>query len=156
MEDITLKEIIDYAKINEDNARKFYLKASGHAKGDNVKGLLKSMADDEVKHIERLDEIDKMIDEGKPLPAPHGITKPLGYAEFVGDIKLGDDADYQEVLKFAMAKEKEAMESYARYAKLTDVADAKKLFELLAEEEREHLSELEAKFDDFMKEIENW
>jgi len=156
MEDITLKEIIDYAKINEDNARKFYLKAADHAKSGNVKDLLKAMADDEIKHTERLDEINKMIEEGKPLPKPHGITKPLGYAEFVGDVKLGEDADYQDVLKFAMAKEKEAMDSYAKYAKLTDVDDAKKLFELLAEEESKHLRELEARFDDFMKEIENW
>ena len=44
MEDITLKEIIDYAKINEDNARQFYLNAAEHAKRDNVKTFLLALA----------------------------------------------------------------------------------------------------------------
>jgi len=55
-----------------------------------------------------------------------------------------------------MSKEKEAMDSYIKYSKLVDDPKAKELFELLAGEESKHLRHFEEKFDDFMKEIENW
>jgi len=156
MEDITLLEIIDYAKINEDNARQFYKNAAEHAKRDNIKAFLNSLVKEEEGHIKRLDELAKIVEKGGPIPKPHGITKPLGYADYLGDVKLGEDADYQDVLKFAMAREKEALDSYTKYSKLVDDPKAKELFELLADEESSHLRGFEDKYDDFMKEIENW
>lgn len=156
MEDITLLEIIDYAKINEDNARQFYKNAAQHAKRDNIKAFLNSLVKEEESHIERLNELARIVETGGQIPKPHGIVKPLGYADYLGDVKLGEDADYQEVLKFAMAREKEALESYTKYSKLVDDPKAKELFELLASEESGHLRDFEKRYDDFMKEIENW
>ena len=156
MEDITLQEIIDYAKIDEDNARQFYLKAAEHAKRDNVKEFLVHLAKQEETHIKRLDDLDKIVDKGGRLPKPHGIVKPLGYGQYLGHVTLDEDADYQDVLKFAMSKEKEALESYQKYANLVDDKKAKDLFLLLAGEESAHLRGFEEKYDDFMKEIENW
>ncbi len=156
MEDITLKEIIDYARINEDNARQFYLDAAQHARRENVKGFLKALAKQEERHIDHLNELEKVVEAGGPIPKPHGITKPLGYADYVGSVRIDADADYQDVLKFAMAKEKEALDSYEKYSRLVDDPRAKDLFMLLAGEESEHLRGFEDKYDDFMKEIENW
>ncbi len=156
MEDITLMEIIDYAKINEDNARQFYKNAAEHARRDNIKAFLNSLVKEEESHIKRLDELARLIETGGQIPKPHGIVKPLGYAEYLGSVKIGEDADYQEVLKFAMAREKEALDSYTKYSKLVDDPKAKELFELLASEESQHLRGFEEKYDDFMKEIENW
>ena len=156
MEDITLKEIIDYAKINEDNARQFYLSAAEHARKENIKGYLLSLAKQEKGHLDHLTELEKVVDSGRPIPKPHGIVKPLGYAEYLGKVTIDENADYQEVLKAAMAKEKEAMDSYIKYSKLVDDPKAKDLFLLLAEEESKHLRGFEDKYDDFMKEIENW
>lgn len=156
MEDITLMEIIDYAKINEDNARQFYKNAAEHAKRDNIKAFLNSLVKEEERHIKRLDELARIIETGGQIPKPHGVVKPLGYAEYLGDVKLGEDADYQDVLKFAMSKEKEALDSYTKYSRLVDDPKAKELFEFLAEEESSHLRSFEVKYDDFMKEIEDW
>ena len=156
MEDITLKEIIDYAKINEDNARQFYLHAAEHARKENIKGYLLALAKQEKGHLDHLTELEKAVDSGAAIPKPHGIVKPLGYAEFLGKVSIDENADYQEVLKAAMSKEKEAMDSYIKYSKLVDDPKAKDLFLLLAEEESKHLRGFEEKYDDFMKEIENW
>ena len=156
MEDITLKEIIDYARKNEDNARQFYLDAAEHARRENIKGFLKALAKQEQRHIDHLNELEKLVESGGPIPKPHGIAKPLGYADYVGQVKIGPDADYQDVLKFAMAREKEALDSYEKYSKLVDDPKAKELFMLLASEESAHLRGFEEKYDDFMKEIENW
>ena len=54
-----------------------------------------------------------------------------------------------------MAKEKEALESYKKYAALSDDPKAKELFLFLAAEESVHLRGFEEKYDDFMREIEN-
>ena len=158
MEDITLKEIIDYARINEDNARQFYLNAAEHARLDNVKGFLMHLAKEEKKHIDHLDDLEKAIETGGPIPRPHGVVKPLGYADYLGsvNVKLDENADYQEVLKAAMVKEKEALDSYTKYSNLVDEGKAKDLFLLLAQEESAHLRSFEERYDDFMKEIENW
>jgi len=48
------------------------------------------------------------------------------------------------------------MESYLKYSNLVDDQKAKELFLLLAGEESRHLRNFEEKYDDFMKEIENW
>lgn len=156
MEDITLVEIVDYARINEENARRFYLGAAEHARNESVKTFLLSLAEEEQRHIDHLNDLDKLIETGKPLPKPHGIVKPLGYEDYLGKITLDESADYQEVLKAAMAREKEAMDSYLKYSKLVDDKKAKDLFILLAAEESRHLRDFEEKYDDFMKEIENW
>ncbi len=156
MEDITLVEIVDYARINEENAKRFYLDAAEHARNDSVKGFLLSLAAEEQRHIDHLNDLGKLIEAGKPLPKPHGIVKPLGYEDYLGKITLDENADYQEVLKAAMAKEKEAMDSYLKYSGLVDDKKAKDLFLLLAAEESRHLRNFEEKYDDFMNEIENW
>ena len=156
MDDITLNEIIDYARISEDNARQFYLNASEHARRDNVKGYLKALAKQEQAHIDRLNDLEKIVEAGGQIPKPHGIVKPLGYADYLGKVTIDENADYQDVLKFAMSKEKEALDSYLKYSKLVDDPKARDLFVLLAEEESAHLRGFEEKYDDFMKEIENW
>ncbi|MGA2192949.1 MAG: ferritin family protein [Nitrospirota bacterium] len=156
MDDITLKEIIDYARINEENARQFYLDAAKHARLENVKKFLEHLAREEQKHIDHLNKLEKAVEKGGPIPRPHDIVKPLGYADYVGSVKLDENADYQDVLKAAMAKEKEALESYRKYSNLVDDQKAKDLFMLLSNEETAHLRGFEEKYDDFMKEIENW
>ncbi|HEY3346173.1 MAG TPA: ferritin family protein [Nitrospirota bacterium] len=154
MDDISVKEILDYAKINEDNARMFYLQAAEHASLENVRAFLLSLAKEEQRHLEKLTELERIIERGEPIPAPSDLVKPLGYAEYLGEIKIDADANYQEILRAAMAKEREALESYKKYFNLVDNNKAKDLFLLLANEESRHLRHFEERFDDFMREIE--
>ena len=57
MEDITLSEIIDYARINEENARQFYASAAEHATQQNIKKYLEHLSRVEQRHIDHLDEL---------------------------------------------------------------------------------------------------
>ena len=155
MEEITLREIIDYARINEENAKRFYSEAAEKASAENVRAYLKHLAKEEQKHIDHLNELEKKVDKGGKIPKSQGVAKPLGYADYVGKVKLDETASYQDVLKAAMAKEKEAFESYRKYAALSDDEKAKALFLLLADEESRHLRGFEEKYDDFMREIEH-
>ena len=49
MEEVTFSEIISYAKIAEDNARKFYHDAAARATQANVRELLEALAAQEQR-----------------------------------------------------------------------------------------------------------
>ena len=148
MEEITFSEIISYAKIAEDNARKFYLDAAAKASQSNVKELLEALAAQEAKHKEYLDELGKKIAEKGTVPEVHEKVKSLGYAKMIEPDKLDADASYRDVIEVAMIREKEAIETYEHLFHYVDDPDAKKLFELLIAEERKHLAQFEKEFED--------
>jgi rubrerythrin len=148
MEEITFTEIISYAKIAEDNARKFYLDAAANASQSNVKELLEALAAQEEKHKEYLDELDAKIKAKGTVPEIHEKVRNLGYAKMIEPSSLDADASYKDVIEVAMVKEKEAIETYEHLMHYVDDPDAKKLFGLLLEEERRHLQQFEKEFED--------
>ena len=66
---------------------------------------------------------------------------------------LDADASYREVIEAAMIKEKEAIETYENLFHYVEDPDAKKLFELLLEEERKHLKRFETEFEDLQDQL---
>ena len=148
MEELSFSEIISYAKIAEDNARKFYLDAAAKATQRNVKEYLESLAEEERGHSERLEALRRHIQEQGVVPAVGAEVRNFGYAEFTSPVTLDADAGYREVLEAAMAKEKEAVENYERLSRYVDNDEARKLFSVLAEEERRHLRRFEEEYDD--------
>jgi rubrerythrin len=148
MEEITFSEIISYAKIAEDNAKQFYLDAAAKATQSNVKELLEALAAQEQKHRDYLQELDEKIKAKGTVPEVHEKVRSLGYAKMIEPQKLDADSDYKDVIEVAMLKEKEAIETYEHLFHYVDDPDAKKLFELLLEEERRHLSQFEKEYED--------
>ena len=142
MEEVTFSEIISYAKIAEDNARKFYLDAAANATQSNVRELLEALAAQEQRHKEYLEELQKKIAEKGTVPEVHEKVRNLGYAKMIEPVQL--DADSEA----AMIKEKEAIETYEHLMNYVDDADAKTLFALLLEEEKKHLKSFENEYED--------
>ncbi len=148
MEEMTFNEIISYAKIAEDNAKKFYLDAAAIAQQRNVKEFLESLAAEEQAHSDRLEALRRAIHERGVVPQMHEDVRNLGYADYIEPVSLDADATYKDVLEVAMAKEKEAIQNYESFARYVDDEEARKLFDLLAEEERRHLKRFEEDYDD--------
>jgi len=148
MEEITFTEIISYAKIAEENARNFYLNAAKNAEQRNVKEYLESLAAEEQTHVDRLEALQKTIQNLGQVPDLHTEIRSLGYADFIKPAELGKDATYKEVLEVAMANEKEAVRNYDNFARFIDNDEAKKLFTVLADEERRHLKRFEEEYDE--------
>lgn len=153
MEEITLSEIISYAKIAEDNSRRFYLDAAGGASQSNVKELLETLAAQEQKHKEFLEELEVKIREKGAVPERHDKIRNMGYADMIKPARLDADADYRDVIEVAMIKEKEAVETYEHLAHYVEDPEAKKLFELLLEEERRHLKKFEEEYEDLQDQM---
>jgi rubrerythrin len=148
MEDITFNEIISYAKIAEENAKSFYLNAAKNAEQRNVQDYLKSLAAEEQTHVERLEALQKMIQGQGAVPAIHEEIRSLGYVDFIKPAQLDPGATYKDVLEVAMANEREAIRNYEKFARFIDNEDAKKLFQVLAEEEKRHLKRFEEDYDE--------
>jgi rubrerythrin len=153
MEEITFSEIISYAKIAEDNAKQFYLDAAAKATQSNVKELLEALAAQEQKHKDYLEELDTKIKAKGAVPEVHEKIRNLGYARMIEPQTLDADSDYKDVIEVAMQKEKEAIETYEHLFHYVDDPDAKKLFELLLEEERSHLKQFEAEYEDLQDQL---
>ncbi|MDX1763029.1 MAG: ferritin family protein [bacterium] len=148
MEEISFGEIISYAKIAEDNAKNFYLDAAKSAKLANVKEYLESLAAEEQTHIDYLEALNKKIQAGGTVPSMDKEIHSLGYAEFIKTEPLDPDASLKDVLEAAMIKEKEAIQTYEKFARFIDNAEARKLFNFLADQERKHLKRFEDEYDD--------
>jgi len=148
MEDITFNEIISYAKIAEENAKSFYLNAAKDAEQRNVKEYLESLAAEVQTHIDRLEALQKTIQSQGTVPDLHTEIRNLGYADFIKPAELDKDASYKDVLEVAMANEKEAIRNYDNFSRFIDNEDAKKLFAVLADEERRHLKRFEDEYDE--------
>ena len=142
IEEITFSEIISYAKIAEDNAKQFYLSAAAQAKQSNVRELLEALAAQEQKHKDYLEELDAKIKAERhgSRTAREGSEPRLRQDDRAVQT-LDADARLQGRHRSGHAvKEKEAIETYEHLMNYVDDPDAKKLFELLLEEERRHLS----------------
>ena len=150
MEEYTLTEVIEYARVLEENAKKYYLESLKVVELPNAKEFLNELVKEEEKHIELLDNLRNKIERGKAVPLVKEKVKPLGYADFVADVQLDEHSGYKEILMVGMKREQEAIETYEKFSRYTDDPDAIALFSFLANEERKHLRRFEAAYDDLL------
>ena len=77
-----------------------------------------------------------------------GEIVDLKLAEYLVAPTLGENATFQDVLGVAMHREKSSHEFYSTMATLADDAQAKALFEFLAQEELVHKNKVESLYDE--------
>jgi len=139
-----LKEIIEYAIAKEKVAHALYLNASKEASLPSNRQLLTKLAEMEAAHAEKLEKLD-----------PTGLTtlssklaEDLHIAEFLEDVELDANADFQSILIYAMKREEKSRDFYETMSKVCEDEKAKKLFAALADEEKEHKRSLELIYDE--------
>ncbi|MFH1778852.1 MAG: ferritin family protein [Candidatus Omnitrophota bacterium] len=157
-------KILEAAIKLEEDGRAFYLKASKEAKNLPAKRLLSSLADEELKHIERISEIHEGLkgernwsDFRKPISkltkaSMKLIFKPLSKSERK---HLKADPSNLEAIKLAMKKEKSSYDFYNEQAKATNVAIAKIFYNRLKAEEELHYDLLEEAYS-FLSDTAGW
>jgi rubrerythrin len=145
-------KILEAAIKMEEDGRNFYLKSSRTCKNAVAKRLLASLADEELKHIDRIKEIHEGLKEDKDWADFSGaisktakakltlVFKPLSSA---GKKRLKADPSSIEALKISMEKERDSYVYYDRQSKDTSVRLAKVFYDRLKEEEERHYELLE-------------
>ncbi len=137
-------EIIRFAIDGEQEAVDAYTTASEMVTRVNVKEMLLDLARQEQMHKKRLESIDReRVADTAIVNVPD-----LRIADFMDDITITADMDYQDILAVAMKREEKAHNLYTTLASNTDDAELRKVFELLAQEEAGHKLALEKEYDE--------
>ena len=137
-------EIVQFAIDGEQEAVDAYTTASEIVTRANVKNMLLGLAGQERMHKERLESIDReRVSETAIVNVPD-----LRIADFMDDVTITADMDYQDILAVAMKREERAHNLYSTLASNTDDAELKKVFEVLAQEEAGHKLALEKEYDE--------
>ena len=140
----SVDEILDYAIAREEEAAKFYTDLSGKMDRPAMQQVFKDFAKEEWGHKAKIMDIKK----GKTLePVKHKVLD-LKIAEFVEDVEMSSEFNYQKALILAMKREKSAFKMYSDLAKSTDNASVRDIFLALAQEEAKHKLFFEVEYDE--------
>jgi rubrerythrin len=153
MEFGSVDEVLDFALGKEKEAVKFYLSLAKEANQDSLKKTFESFSKEEEKHVSLLSDMTankEKIDSYK--------------FEKVTDLKISDymlETEYEtgmpmaEILKLAMKREEKAVLLYTALGNHTDDEQAKKVFNILVQEESKHKLALETMYDDYLGDQDN-
>lgn len=149
----SVDEILNFAIDREKEAVAFYASLAEEATRNALKQTFVDFSKEEEKHADLLSDI-------------AGNKEKIDAYEFkaITDLKISDymvDMEYEqgmpmpEILKVAMKREEKAVKLYGTLADQTDNADAKKVFEILVQEEAKHKLALETMYDDYLGDQDN-
>src|SRR3990167_352755 len=142
----TLREILDQAIQNEDEANRFYTQAANIVKDPSAQVLLNEFAAIELKHKTVLQNFDlSAVDE------EHHTVKEahdLHIGDYLLDKEIAPDSSIQDIMIHAMKREQKAYQFFKDMAKIVSSIEVKNLFEDLAAEELDHKGRIETEYDD--------
>jgi rubrerythrin len=147
----SVDEILEFAIDREKEAVQFYQSLAQEAPSNELKQTFIGFSKEEEKHAALISDIS-------------GNKAKIDSYEFekIPDLKISNymvDTTYEkgmpmpDVLKLAMKREEKAVKLYTLLGEQTDDADAKKLFQLLVQEESKHKLGLESMYDDYLADM---
>ncbi|MDD4274364.1 MAG: ferritin family protein [Desulfobacter postgatei] len=144
----SVDEILQFAIDREKEAVNFYASLGQEAPSEALKQTFIDFSKEEQKHVTLLSDISgnkAMIDsyELKKIP-------DLKISNYMVDTKYEKGMPMPDVLKVAMKREEKSVKLYQILGDKTDNADAKKLFQILVQEESKHKLGLESMYDDYL------
>jgi rubrerythrin len=147
----TLGRVLSLAIQKEEESIQLYSAALEKVKKyPESKEFLKELVQVEEKHREKIEQImqdpSKLEEIGKLETEIHDL-KIVDYLE---DVNLSPEADYQQILIFAGKREKNAHDFYMWFAKRYQDTKIGELFKTLAREELKHKLQLEKEYDDII------
>lgn len=144
MEFSTIEDILEFALEKEDASYRLYKSAAKTSINLSAKKLFEEMAQQEANHKRFIQQLDReKIERYKSRQTPD-----LKISEYLVDIPYREDMTYQEILVYSMKSEEKACRLYAEAETMTDDPELKKLFRMLANEEKKHKFYLESLYDD--------
>lgn len=141
---ITVKDVIEWAIEREENAYKLYSGILDKINDPGAKAMISQLAKEELSHKESLEKLS--VKKLKNLKAQK--IQDLKIAEYLKDRAITEASTLQDVLIFAMKREKEAYDFYTRFAEEIGNPDVKDILEALAQQELRHKRDIEAFYDD--------
>ena len=129
---------------------RLYTAAQDKVLNRSSKELLKEFIIEEEKHKSKILEILKQKEKAEELGAPETNIQDLKIVDYLEDVPLSPDADYQQMLVYAGKREKAAYDFYKQIAGKHKSTQIGKTFTQLAQEELRHKQRLEQEYDDII------
>jgi rhodanese-related sulfurtransferase len=144
----TAEELISLAMALEEGSRMFYVNVEELTLDTEAKNVLKTIAEAEEKHKTQILQAYKLI-TGENLTDDILNREPLSgimeggvrIDEVVSFLK-GSDKTLLDILEVSMQLEINSLDLYIKILRTIEDAGAKKVFDILIEEEKNHLSKL--------------
>jgi len=140
----SVNEILDFAIEREEEAAAFYRDLAGRMEWPWMSKTFKEFAREEDGHKAKL----LGIKEGKLALLPARKITDLKIGDYLADVEASGDLDYQNALIVAMKREKKSFKLYMDLADVTDDANLRSLFTVLAQEEAKHKLRFELEYDE--------
>ena len=150
MAKLNLKAILEAAVRIEEQSYALYVMAQGKVDYLASKKFLKELAQEELKHKEKLLAIMKSKEKLSELGLHTRRIQDLKIVDVMKDTIISEDADYQRILVYAAKREKSTYEYYTSLAEGLEGTDVGDLFSKLAQEELKHKNRLEKEYDEYL------
>jgi rubrerythrin len=138
------EKIISFAIEKEKEAAELYEKMSGLARKPNAKAMFNELKAEEVKHRKSLEG---MTEESVP-DLPLQEVADLKISDYLVEVDLRPDMDYQDILIVAMKREESAVKLYNDMAEKAQSPRLQKLLKFMSQEEARHKLRLETEYDE--------
>ena len=149
----SIDEILDFAIKGEKEAVAFYTSLAEGETRKSLKEIFESFAQEEEKHVDLLSDISG--NKEKIDAYEFKTITDLKISDYMVDVEYKEGMSMPEILKIAMKREEKAVKLYSEMANQTDHEDAKKVFQILVQEEAKHKLGLESMYDDYLADQDN-
>lgn len=139
-----IRDILDFAIQNEQEAIDLYKKLSANASNKEMKQIFEEFAQEEVAHKARL----LKFKETGISELPNSMVSDLKIADYCISKTITSESTYEEALIYAMRNEKAAFRLYSALAEKAQDNQTKDLFISLAMEEAKHKLRFELEYDE--------
>jgi len=148
----TLENALKLALSMEEQSIEIYTSAQNKVLNPSSKVLLKELVKEEEKHKNKILEAMGDPKKVKEIGSLETRIHDLKIVDFLKDVSLAPDADYQQILIYAGKREKETHDFYLELAKKYRDKQIGKMFANLAREELKHKYKIEKEYDDVVLE----
>jgi rubrerythrin len=136
----------------EIDGRNFYQEFAARTGDANARAMFERLAQDEVRHLELLRNTQAMLEESGQWAEYQSLDlEPIEGAPIFSRERVEENiVDYTSdlsALRVAYLIEKDAVDFYSRAARQADEANARRMFDDLAEMERGHLRLLQGEYE---------
>lgn len=148
MSECTLERALELALSKEKESIKLYTAAQEKALTPSSIGLLKELVEEEKKHRNKILDAIGDVEKAKEIGSFESKTTDLKIVDYLEDVSLSPEADYQQILIYAGKREKATHDFYMELAQSYKGEEIGEMFAKLAQEELKHKYELEREYDD--------
>lgn len=144
----TLERALKLALSKEKESIRLYTSAQEKVLNPGSVGFLKELVEEEKKHRSKILEAIRDVEKAKEIGSFETKITDLRIVDYLEDVSLSPEADYQQILIYAGKREKATHDFYMELARRYKGEEIGKMFAKLAQEELKHKYRLEREYDD--------